>query len=561
MLEEQFMKKKWIAPVAAIMTTLMVFTSCDLLDDEEYDTDAEMSEEYDYDYDDSEQEETTAPASSALFDAGKDWEHEFASENTNAGTATVMVYMNGSDLESEAGQGSIDIAEMIDSGVGENVNVVIQTMGTKQWQDYGIASDRSQTYVIRDGGLELVRDDLGQLDCTRAETLSDFIGFCKTEFPADRYLFVFWDHGGGPVLGFGLDEWQSDEESLTISEIAQAFSEHQDIHFDIIGMDCCIMGNLETCYALSPFCRYALLSEDFESELGWAYTRWLKRLEETPGIAAPILGKTIVDDTIKENEENMYGDSACISLFNEAVVADLFRAWKAYAYKNEAAMLKKNFSRVHKARGRARSWWDNESNAKISDYYISDMLAIIESVDSSSDEAKKLLSALKASISYYGHTKDKNELTGLAVSLPYGDSDFYDRLKSVYSALGLDNDYIGWLKKFVSENVSFYDYDSFENDWSGWGAYESDYGCNISGGASCEYGYDYENSDYEDDWIYDAEEDIWYQYVDDELYLYDEESDSIFYYDEEEDEIYRYDESTDDWELVACQPAFLKYSA
>ncbi|MBR5116343.1 MAG: hypothetical protein IK096_04690 [Lachnospiraceae bacterium] len=493
---------------------------------------------------------------------------ETVSVGTDARSATVMVYMNGSDLETKAGEASTDIQEMLDSGIGKDVNVIIQTMGTKEWQEHDISSKTSQTYKIENGKLVLLRDSLGQLDCTTKDTLSEFIGYCGSNYPAERYLFLFWDHGGGPVYGFGYDEWQDEEDSLTIAEMASAFSEHSDIRFDIIGMDCCIMADLETCYALAPYCRYTLLSEDFESGLGWSYTGWMKKFEENPGISTPLLGKTIVDAVIEDNENEYGGDSACISLFNESTMKNLFSAWKAFAYRNEEALLEQNYSRKHLAKGRGMwgffwdLWGDDGSDVTLSDYYISDILALVENIDNESDEAKSLTSALKAAVAYYGHTSDKNELTGMAVSLPYGDRDFYDKLKIVYGELDLDEEYIEWLGKFVSAKgyEDYYDYGGFEDSWGGWGPYESQYGCNISGG-SCEYGYDYDTGDYYgcedyepdgfcDDWIYDCEEDIWYLYDDDTLYLYDEESDTLCYYDEEEDEIYYYDEDEDDWCLM-----------
>ena len=483
---------------------------------------------------------------------------------TDAKSATIMVYMNGSDLESESGEATADIAEMLESGIGKNVNVIIQTMGTKNWQDYGIRSDTAQTYKIEDGQLVLVRDNLGQLDTTSKNTLSEFISFCKTNYSADRYLLLFWDHGGGPVYGFGYDEWQPEEYSLNIAEMAAAFAENKDIRFDIIGMDCCIMANLETCYALAPYCKYALLSEDFESGLGWSYTEWMKTFEENPGISAPLLGKKIVDDIIKDNEEAFMGDSACIALFNESTASNLFTAWKAYAYKNEDALLNKNYSKMHKAKGRAKSsfwsyWGLDESDVTLSDYYISDILALVEGIDNSSDEAKNLMSALKAAVTYYGHTSDKNELTGMSVSLPYGDSYFYEKLKDVYKDIDFDEEYIAWLGNFVSAESydDYYNYDSFEDNWNGWGDYENEYGGNISSGCG-EYCYDYDTGDYygheeesaEDNWIYDYEEEIWYMYENGTLYLYDEESNLIFYYDEDEDKMYYYDEDRDDWYLA-----------
>ena len=482
------------------------------------------------------------------------------SVGTDAKSATIMVYMNGSDLESESGEATTDIAEMISSGIGKNVNVIIQTMGTKEWQDYGISSKTAQTYKIENGGLKLVRDKLGQLDCTSKETMSEFIGYCKNNYPADRYMFLFWNHGGGPVYGFGYDEWQDENSSLTIGEMAKAFAENSDIHFDIIGMDCCIMASMETCYALAPYCKYALLSEDFESGLGWSYQGWMKAFEENTGISTPLLGKYIVDDIITDNENSYGGDSACVALFNVSTAKSLFSAWKTYAYKNENALLNKNYSRNHKAKGRSRGFWDmwvfDESDVTLSDYYISDILALMESIDNTSDEAKSLMSALKAAVAYYGHTSDKNELTGLAVSLPYGDSYFYDQLESVYKDIGFDDEYIEWLGAFVSSHgyEDYYNYEDFEDGWEGWASYEDDYGCNLSNG-SCEFGYDYDSSDYceyddgndYDDWIYDYDENIWYMYEDDILYLYDDETQTTFYYDEYEDKVYYYDEELGDW--------------
>jgi len=540
--------KKVIIGILAVLLLLFIIFML-IPDDEAEVEEQEVSESIQYT-----QEENTNPYGdlSAAIEA--------IPMGTDAKSATIMIYMNGSDLESNAGEASSDITEMLESGIGKKVNVIIQTMGTKEWMDYGISSDTAQTYKIENGNLKIVRDNLGQLDSTSPDTLSEFIRYCKNSYPADRYELIFWNHGGGPVYGFGYDEWQDEESSLTISEIAKALSENRDIHFDIIGMDCCIMASIETCYAFSPYCKYALLSEDFESGLGWTYTNWMRLFEENPGISSPLLGKYIVDDIIKENDTSEYGDSACVSLFNVATSKDLFEAWKAYAYKNEKALLDKNYSKEHTAKG--RSFWDlwasDQSDVTISDYYISDILAILENVDNSSPEAKKLTSALKAAVVYYGHTVDKNELTGLAVSLPYGDEYFYERLKEVYKGIGLDNEYIEWLGAFVdSEGYSdYFDFGSFMSNWAGWGAYEALFGCNISGG-SCEYSYDYDSANYADDyyyeegeyddWLYDSEEDIWYLYEDDILYLYDDESDTLFYYDEPEDKIYYYDEDKDDW--------------
>ena|GEM_PF-415440 len=556
-------KKKGSILIAIIAVIAIVAVIFMLIPDDEDDYDSDFDSENEYEYEEAYTETETSVPLQTNGAGSASAEIETVPVSTGADSATVMIYLNGSDLESNAGEATTDITEMIRSGVGKNVNVIVQTMGTREWQDYGISSKTAQTYKVENGDLKLIRDDLGQLDCTSSETLSEFVGFCKDNYPADRYFFIFWDHGGGPVYGVGYDEWQSEDDSLTLAEMADAFSEHSDIRFDIIGMDCCIMASMETLYALAPYCKYALLSEDFESGLGWSYTGWMKQLEANPGIASPLLGKCIVDEIIKENDSYDDDDySSCLGLFNVSTSKSLYNAWKAYAYKNEDALMGTNYSTAHMAKG--RGFWDmwgfDESDVTLSDYYISDILALVESIDNQSTEAKNLVSALKAAVAYYGHTAGKNELTGLAVSLPYGDSDFYNQLTVVYRAIGLDDEYIEWLGNFVygSAYDDYYDYSGFEDSWGGWGAYEQDYGCNISGGGSCEYGYDYDcddyncygNSDTDDGWLYDYEEEIWYCYEDDILYLYDEDSDTMFYYDEYEDEVYYYDEDSDDWYLV-----------
>ena len=245
-----------------------------------------------------------------------------------------------------------------------------------------------------------------------------------------------------------------------------------------------IMASIETCLALAPYCKYALLSEDFESGLGWSCTEWMKKLEEEPGISTPLLGKYIIDSIINENEIEIYGDSSCFALFNESVISSLFLAWKDYAYKNEASMLNTNYSKNHQSKrigGRSLldAWIHDGSNVTISDYYITDMLALVENVDTKSDEAKTLTSALKACIAYYGHTSDRNELTGMAVSLPYGDPNFYSSMAAVFKSLKIDQEYIEWLRSFTRSynTLDYYNYDDFEESWGGWGEYEDTYGC------------------------------------------------------------------------------------
>ena len=473
--------------------------------------------------------------------------------------ATVLVYLNGSDLESEAGEASADIDEMLASGIGENANVVIQTLGTKKWQDHGIASDHTQRYIVDQGELKLVDDSLGQLDTTAPDTLADFISWGVQNYPADRYMLVMWDHGAGPVYGFGYDEFQSEESALTLDEMRDALTANANVHFDFIGMDCCIMSSLETYYVLAPFCDYAILSEDFEPGVGWSYKNWMATLESNPTVDTKELGTAIVDDMINDIAKDPENGEATLALVDESVVPALYDAWIAFAYENKDALLNTNYSQEvsqhgrngfeadsvesmrpghggfgsmgagegpsshgsHSANGNSAGnafdnlygyfnedsyncedcydsyddygyydgydyygWegcedgscafadWDYDgSYVTMSDYFVTDIMVAASSADS--DKAAALEQALGNAIVHFNSTSGETGMTGIGVTLPYGDAEFYDQLVDVFTDCGIDADYIAWLEDFVDAEGanSYYDFGEFEDEWSGWDDY------------------------------------------------------------------------------------------
>ena len=437
-----------------------------------------------------------------------------AGQVADSGSTTVLVYLNGSDLESQAGEATSDIAEMLESRIGAKANVVIETLGTSKWQNYGIASDHTQRYVVNQGKLELVDDSLGQLDTTDPNTLAGFISWGVKNYPADRYILVLWDHGAGPVYGFGYDEFQSEGSAMTLDEMKQALDANPDVHFDIIGMDCCIMGSLETCVALQPYCDYMVVSEDFEPGVGWSYEGWMSMLEQNPGIDTVELGKVIVDDMIADVAKDKENGEATLALIDESAVDELYGAWVSFAYANEDQLLGTNYSQETEVRDRPSSstqsglrvfgeagscqgffcdggasctdcsdddwerlWeeWDyDDSYVTMTDYFVTDIMQVASSVDS--DKATALESAFDNAMVHFGSTSGEVGMSGLGVTLPYSDGEFYDELTKVFKACGIDSKYVDWLEAFV--------------DVEGAGSYYNDYGYDFDDYGYDEYGYD-----------------------------------------------------------------------
>jgi len=557
--------EKWKARLlSGILSLALVLgmTGCDLLDDEYEDY---GNGEYEDGYRHGNDSVTTdAPAvrTGTFLPDGAVREKKVKLKGDGSDKVTVLVYMNGSNLESDANEATTDLAEVVAAGYSDQVTILVETLGTKKWNSkYGIASDRSQIYQINDKGLTLLKDDLGQLDCTAEESLRDFIIWGVQNYPADRYILHFWDHGGGPVYGFGYDEWVTDENaSLTIDEIQSALKA-SGVYFDFIGMDCCLMSCMEVCCAFYDYCDYMILSEDFESGLGWSYTNWVKALYQNPSIPTVELGKMICDDMVAANEKDTReGDRSIMAIIDQSMLKVLYTAWTDFAYENENSLLNRNYSRSVKRgiggrvlpalakKSRPNGWnWDffgygdadDAEETSMAEYFVTDIMEVAGSIQS--DKSDALSAAISKTLVYVKSTASDAGLTGIAVSLPYGDSDYYKSMKRIFTNIGLDSDYINWLGKFVgaSGTDNSYDHDSWDDSWEGWDEYEDDY--------------DWEDWDYYDDshgsswwssffgwdsWDY---EDSWNQWFDDDEWDDDSHyNGNDWYYGDD----YRYD---DDW--------------
>ena len=383
---------------------------------------------------------------------------------------TVMIYMNGSNLETFNGFASEDIYEMMYAESNPKLHILIQTVGTMEWQDHGIASDHSQRYEIKNNKLVLLDDSLPQLDCTIPETLTDFLNWGGSLYDSDRYFLVLWDHGGGSVDGFGYDEWQEEDDSLTMDEIVQSLY-NSGMKFDFIGMDACIMSSIEVCYALYDYCDYCVLSEDFESALGWSYNGWLSALAQDTSIETPKLAKILIDDMIRDIGANDFGSSSTLALIDERYIPAAFDAWMNFAYANEDSLLSINYSREVERSGRARPTPSDKVSYDLGMYYITDILALAVSI--SSPQTKSLVSKLSNCVAYYNCSADNIGLTGISVTLPYGDNDFYASLEKVFAGIGINKQYVQWLGNFqtqaAKENYNnYYNYYDFDEEWSGW---------------------------------------------------------------------------------------------
>ncbi len=221
---------------------------------------------------------------------------------------TFMVYMDGdNNLESAA---ISDFMELAAVGSSASVNVVMlfdRIPGESS--SYGNWTDTRMGRVDRfDEPNASWGASMGELNMGNPLTVRQFVDFSMMMYPAERYAFVFWNHGSGwRTLALGGEEPDlpmksvcaddTDDDRLDMSEVREALAAIETDHgeIDLVGFDACIMGMVEVAYEIREHAGVMVGSEMLVPNSGWPYTTIMQDLVATPTMSAATLGGVIVD--------------------------------------------------------------------------------------------------------------------------------------------------------------------------------------------------------------------------------------------------------------------------
>jgi len=235
----------------------------------------------------------------------------------------VMMYQDADDQALERDI-MMDLNEMEMIGSTDQVMIVSQVdrfrggySGDGNW-------DSTRRYLVtydddlNNLGSELLMD-LGEKNMGDANTLSDFLTWAIQSFPADKHILIMSDHGMGWPGGWS-DPSPAQRDRSTNAPLVSAMKD--DIiylneletalertiqatgidKFDLIGLDACLMSQMEVYTALAPYARYAVASEETEPGLGWAYTAFLSMMVYNPDVSTEEIAANIVDSYISQDQ-------------------------------------------------------------------------------------------------------------------------------------------------------------------------------------------------------------------------------------------------------------------
>ena len=366
-------------------------------------------------------------------------------------TVTILVYMCGTDLESRSGMASSDLQEMAQAALGDKINLIVYTGGCNNWKISGISTQTNQIYQVLDGGkLRRLESDMGNLPMTDPSTLASFIQYGASNFKADRYELILWDHGGGSVSGYGYDEKSygmgRKNGSMNLAGINQALKAGG-VKFDFIGFDACLMATMETALMLNPYADYLIASEETEPGIGWYYTDWLTKLGQNTSMSTLEMGKNIIDSFVETCQRKVNGQKATLSIIDLAELANTAPSDFTMFSRSISSLVQENeYKTVSDARNLTREFGSGSGIDQVDLVHLAMNLG--------TEEGSDLAATLKEAVKYNRTSSNMTNAYGLSIYFPYKNSKYVDTMAKTYDAIGLDDEYAKCIQDFASVQVS-----------------------------------------------------------------------------------------------------------
>ena len=357
-------------------------------------------------------------------------------------TVTMMVYMCGTDLESKYGMATNDLNEMMKATISDKINIIVYTGGCSKWKTSGISTSNNQIYKLTSGKMTRLEDNMGNKAMTDPATLTEFIKYANKNYPADRNILIFWDHGGGSLSGYGYDETHKTSGSMNLAGINTALK-NAGIKYDFIGFDACLMATVETDLMLANYADYVIASEETEPGVGWYYTNWLTALSNNTSMDTIEIGKNIIDDFVDVCAQSCPGQKTTLSIVDLAELSETVSDdFKAFAKSTSKLITDNKYETVSEARSDAREFAQSNAIDQI------DLINFALNLDTK--EGKALADTLLSSVKYNRTSSNMTNAYGISIYFPYRKTNKVNSAVSTYDQIGLDDEYSDCIKDFAS---------------------------------------------------------------------------------------------------------------
>ncbi len=381
---------------------------------------------------------------------------------------TVMLYMavdnNLSDAINEEIYALLDAyQETLSTDIWDNINIVAFTDG------YGSEENSFTNSIYWQIAPALAGEDMGELDSGDPVTFVDFVEWAETNYPADNYLLIDYNHGGNLT---GMDWDDTSDSNISPADFTYISEQIQErgLKIDVFDFSMCVMAGVEIAYQGRDIADYLVaaepptLSNDYIGACDNIYGQ-VSAIADNINITPYDLAKTLVDlyreDTpYVNNELNFLPDST--SMIDTSNIESLVEAIDSFSKYIMTEAKESDWQAINEARNNAINFYPGE------DWYYNAMIDLGQFVSTISQTtnntelkqlADNILDAHQLAVPYNATDANVKDAWGLTIYLPEQDAEFtsiyYDYATNYVVKAELDFSYDTSWDNFVTYYATF----------------------------------------------------------------------------------------------------------
>lgn len=377
-------------------------------------------------------------------------------EHTSSGTqsvsgnthTTLMIYMVGSDLEAKSAAGTTDLEEIRASGVDlSRHNVVICTGGTRKWHnDVTTAETLNYLQLTQEGYVTLETKPSASMG--ESASLADFLNYSYTNFTAEHYALILWDHGNGPVIGYGKDMLY-DNDTLTLGEMQQALQDSPfggENKLEWVGFDACLMASAELTEIWAEYADYLVASQEIEPSFGWDYA-FLKDLgaEDTAAFLTQLTQIYLEACQAYYDKKGYENRDTTLSCLDLRQAEELTAALEAL-FTRAAGDVTEHYSVLTAKRAQTRALGRASTGSEYDLIDLKDMAQQLSELYP--EETARLTAAVDAMV--VSNATNAQGCCGMSLYYPFYNKTYFEKdWQAVYQQLGLFPAYLQYLESYA----------------------------------------------------------------------------------------------------------------
>ena len=357
-------------------------------------------------------------------------------------TRTIMIYLDGSNLETDSGTASADLLALDPEKIDlEKTHILVYTGGAEKWHNDFVKNDENAIFLFTEDGYEKL-EVYDQVSMGDPDTLSDFLNYAYDNYKAGHYNLILDDHGGA-IDGAIYDDFHNGDQ-LSLKDFDEALSDSPfkgKNKLDAVLFRTCLNGTLEVASVFEPYSEYVIFSE--EVSIGGGNTDALSFIHNVDGNDDGLeFGKRFIERYQEQVDElDIYG-----SVEVTYSIVDLSKINKVIDELDDFASgidIAKYYNSISKVRSKLYQYGRPQTGFDTVDLY-----ALIEKIeDYSSVSAEGVLDALEEAI-VYNHTNLK-ESHGMSIYFPYnGSMTAKSKYLGIYKKLSFSDNYKSFISKF-----------------------------------------------------------------------------------------------------------------